>query len=103
MRPLHLSLLTAALLLVAVSEARAQLPLPTDLPWNSPPRSVRFALRRLGLRESAGATATGRDSTLVFTAPVAAEARGSPPTSARGTSGTPSSPCRAIRRRCSGS
>src|SRR3954466_1656381 len=70
MRPSHLSLLTAALLTVAASHASAQLPLPTDLPWNSPPRSVRFALVRLGLRESAGATAAGLDSTLVFTAPV---------------------------------
>jgi hypothetical protein len=65
----RLALLVAACLTAISSAATAQLPLPADFPWNSSPRTVRATLGGLGL-VAAGATGSGADSTLVFTAPV---------------------------------
>jgi hypothetical protein len=71
MKSLRSTLLGMALIGAAALPAHAQMPIPADLPWNSPPSMVRVRLARLGLHEAGGATGVGRDSTLVFSTPVA--------------------------------
>jgi hypothetical protein len=71
MKSLRSTLLGMALIVAAALPAHAQMPIPADLPWNSPPSVVRVRLARLGLQEARGATGAGSDSTLVFSTALA--------------------------------